>query len=163
MLPNTSQGSPTKGIWFVHNDGINTIRVFISSISKEKIFFNEDLVSEHRNIKLKSTHEFQDKNDTTFKVELVVTNLRKGEMECLIYRNKELIKTFKASPRIGNNFTIKRFSILIIASVAFSIISSQLEFPDFTFYIFLFLIMLIHVLTRDPGEIIILEDKKNEE
>ncbi|MBC8754756.1 hypothetical protein H2O64_08745 [Kordia sp. YSTF-M3] len=163
MLPDTSQGSPTKGIWFVHNDGINTIRVFTSSISKEKIFLNEDLVSEHRNIKLKSAHEFQDKNDNTYEVELVATKLLKGEMECLIYRNKELIKTFKASPRIGNNFTIKRFSILIIASVTFAIISSQFEFPDFVFYIFLFLMLTVHTLTRDPGEISIVEDKKNNE
>lgn len=163
MLPDTSQGSPTKGIWFVHNDGVNTIRVFISAICKEKVFFNEDLVSEHRNIKLKSTHEFQDKNDTTYKVELAATNLRKGEMECLIYRNKELIKTFKASPQMGKNFTIKRFSILIIASVAFAIISSKLELPDFVFYIFLFLIILASFLTRDPGKISIVEDEKGKE
>jgi len=83
MLPNTSQASPTKGIWFVHNDGINTIRFFGSTIGKEKIFLNEELVSEHRSMKLKSAHKFEDKNGNTYDIKISTTSLLKGEMECL--------------------------------------------------------------------------------
>ena len=111
ILADKSQTSLTKGIWFVHNDGINTIKVFGSNTGKEKIYFNEELVSEERNINLKSEHRFQDKHENSYDVKFLTTNLIKGEMDCLIHRNDELIKTFKTSFRKGKNFTIKRLLI----------------------------------------------------
>ena len=42
--------SLTKGIWFVHNDGINTIKIYGSNTGNEKIYLNDNLISDKRNM-----------------------------------------------------------------------------------------------------------------
>lgn len=160
MLPEKSQTSITKGIWFVHKDKFNTVKIFGSNTGKEMIYLNDELVSEQRNINLKSEHNFDDKNNNKYNIQFITTNLMKGEMDCLIHRNNEEIKSFKTSFRRDKNFTINRFLILILSSVAFAFLSKHFELPDFAFYIFLAAILGIHFVTRDPGEILITEDEK---
>jgi hypothetical protein len=48
-LPEKSEASTSSGIWFVWNDGNNTIRVWSSAINgKEKIYLNDKLISEKK-------------------------------------------------------------------------------------------------------------------
>ncbi|AXG72058.1 hypothetical protein KORDIASMS9_04320 [Kordia sp. SMS9] len=158
MLPTTSQGSIAKGIWLVHNDGVNTIRFFGSNTGKEKVFLNEELVSERRNLKLQSVHEFQDDRGNNYEIRFTTTSIFKGSMLCSIYKNTELIKNFTTSFRRGKNFTLLRFLILILVSIAYTIISVKLKLPEYVFFIFLFVLFTIHFSTRKPTEIIIEED-----
>ena len=158
MLPNVSQASITKGIWLVHNDGINTIHFFGSNTGKEKVFLNEALVSEKRSLKLNNHHEFQDANGSTYEIKCATTNLMKGEMTYAIYKNTEVIKNFELRFERGNNINFKRLLILVILSVAYAIISHELKLPDFMFFIFVGVMLTVHFMTRKSTEIIIKEE-----
>lgn len=160
MLPEKSQTSLTKGLWFVHDDEVNSIKIFGSNTGKEKIYLNEELVSEQRNVNLKSEHQFQDKQGNIYEVKFITTNLVKGEMDCLIYKNKERIKSFKTSFRRGKFFTLKEFLILILSSVTFAILNVSLNWPDFALYIFITTLLIIHFANYNPGEIIIEETEE---
>jgi len=158
-LPEKTQSSLTKGLWFVHNDGLNTIKIFGSTTGKEKVYLNEELVSERRSLKLKSEHHFQDKEKNEYEVKFNTINLIKGEMDCLIIKNNEVVKSFKTTFNRGKNFTLKRFLILIVSCFIFALLKVYFEWPKFTFYIFLGLLLIIQFKTFDPGKITVNEDE----
>lgn len=95
MLPVNSEISLSKGIWFIYNDDINSIKYWVSAINgKEKIFLNDKLIKESRNIKMKSEHIINDEKGNQYKVSLQSINLRKGHFECEFSMNNILEKKF---------------------------------------------------------------------
>ncbi len=158
MLPEKSQTSLTKGVWIVHKDGLNTIKIFGSNTGKEEVYLNDVLVSEKRTIKLQNTHQFSDVQGNKYEITFIVTNLIKGELTCQIHKNTEQLKSFNVCYRRGKKFTIKRFLIVILSSVFFSTLSAYFELPKYVFFIFLGTILILHLATRDKGKIIIEEN-----
>ena len=77
--------SITKGYWFYFQDGDNEIAVFGSGWSgKEVVYFNDNPVSEDRNIRFVSTHEFT-KNSKQYKIVYEVVSMLTGEVKCQLY------------------------------------------------------------------------------
>jgi len=77
--------SITKGYWFYFQDGENEIAVFGSGWSgKEIVYFNDDPVSEDRNIRFKSTHEFT-KNGKHYRIVYEVVSMMTGEVNCQLF------------------------------------------------------------------------------
>lgn len=157
MLPDKSQASLRKGIWFVHTEDLNSIKIFGSNFGKEQIYLNEKLVSENRSFKLKSEHQFKDENGNRYEIKFITSNALKGKMECQILKNGEKIKSFFTTYRKGKNFSLLRIAIFILLSAGFGFVKALLKLPPFSFFIFLSFILIIHFYTRDPGEIIIEE------
>lgn len=157
-LPETSQASLFKGIWFVHRDEKNIIRVFVSNTGKEKVFLNNDLMSEKQNIKLASDHQFEDEKRNSFTVKLFSDSIIKGELNCSIIKNNEVAKSFKGQLKKGNNLTLNRLVPIIISSAAFVFIMKHYDLPKHAFYVFLFIVLVISFITSDHGEIIITEE-----
>jgi hypothetical protein len=158
MIPNKSEASLKKGNWFIYNDGMNAIQVWGSNLNgKEKIYLNNELVSEQRSVKMQSSHNFKDNDGQHYEVKFKTESLLKGALECTIKKEDTVLKVFKTRYIKGKNFTLKRFLILILASAIFGFTIATYKLPDFTLIIFLLLVLIIHFKTRDNGEIIIEE------
>ena len=81
--------SPTKGYWFYFQDGEDEIAVFGSGWSgKEIVYFNDNPVSESRNMKFKSIHEFT-ANGKHYRIVYEVVSMLKGQVKCKLFINDE--------------------------------------------------------------------------
>lgn len=158
MLPDKSEGSVKNGIWFVHEDGSNLIHVWGSTMSgKEKVFLNNQIVSEGRTVKMKSGHIFQDENGANYEVKIETVNLAKGSLMCSLVKNDELIKTFKSTIVRGKGLNMKTLVAIILASTIFAVLASIFDFSNLEFGLFSVLIVVIVFLTRAPIEFVIEE------
>lgn len=85
----------TKGMYFRFIDGENSIEACFASFSGvEKIYLNENLISEAKGYGLSSSHEFASEQQS-YKLELQSISLLKGEMRCSLHRDGELVNEFK--------------------------------------------------------------------
>jgi len=91
-LPNSSSTDYVSGVWFVHHGPDITVRVWLSLLNgMEKIYANEDLVAEKRNIsRLTTLHTFEYRGNL-FDVEVFVNNVIMMEMQCNIFKDGELV------------------------------------------------------------------------
>lgn len=141
MLPEKSEASIRKGCWFVVRDGNNLIHIHGSNINgKESVYLNNELVSEKRNLHKKSEHEFEDKNNNSYQIEISVSDLYKGSLECKVYKNDELIKTFKT---ILNTAKKKQTLSLIILIVLGGISGAIISIYHLPFYYLIVLLLVI--------------------
>jgi len=159
MIPDKSEASIKDGTWFIHSDEINKIQVWGSNLTgKEKVFLNNELVSEERSMKMQNSHKFKDKNGHNYEVKIEAGSLLNGEIICELRRDNTILRIFKTRYLKGKNSTLKRFLIIIFASAVFGVLSSIFELSDLTFFIFLALVLIIDFATRNKGEIIIEEE-----
>ena len=159
MIPNKSEASIKDGTWFIHQDGENTIQIWGSNLNgKEKVYLNNDLVSEQRSIKLNNSHEFKDNTGQHYEVCFKTESLVKGTLKCTLLKEKVVLKTFKTRYIRGNNFNLKRILILLLASILFAVLKITFEFSDSMFFLFLFMVLVVFMITRDKGTIHIEED-----
>ena len=92
-----------KGINFHFKDGENKINVIGSMISgKETIYLNGTQVSKKRSMRMVSLHKFTH-HEVSYEVELKVTDLIWGKMDCTLIENDTHFKTLK--------FTLARLGI----------------------------------------------------
>jgi hypothetical protein len=159
MIPNKSEASLKNGNWFIHNDGVNIIQVWGSNLNgKEKVYINSELVSEQRSIKMQSGHQFTDKNGNNYEVIFETESLLKGRLKCVLKNNDTILRTFKTEYLKGKNFTLKRFLPIILVSALFGVLKSIYNLSDLTFILFLIMVLVVHFVTRNKGEIIIKEE-----
>lgn len=159
MIPKKSEASIKNGHWFVHHDSNNIIQVWGSNFNgKEKVFLNGNLVSERRSVKVKSEHSFEDKAGQNYEVSLKVQHLVKGGMECIIRKDKKEIKVFKTRFEKGKRNLLRKWLIVLGASVLFGIAVAVFDLPDYALYIFVAAVLVVYFKTTDVGEIVIDED-----
>jgi len=158
MIPDKSEASIKNGNWFIHNDEMNTIQIWGSNINgKEKVFLNNELVSEQRSMKMQNSHNFQDENGQRYEVKFVTENMWKGILKCTIKKEDTVLKVFKTKYINGKNFTLKNFLILIVTSALWGFVMATYNLSFSTVIIFLLFVLIIYFKTRDNGEILIEE------
>jgi hypothetical protein len=82
-----------KGYWFYFEDAGLKITAFGSGFSgKEIVYINDEIVSEKRNYRFKSTHYIQH-NGARYKVSFEMKNMITGELICSLTKNNELLHT----------------------------------------------------------------------
>ena len=82
--------SAISGYWFYFQDGADEIAVFGSGWSgKEIVYFNDNEVSQCRNWKFESIHEFT-KNSKHYKIVYTVVSMLSGEVKCSLFIDGEL-------------------------------------------------------------------------
>lgn len=116
-----------NGYWFFFNDGKNRIAVFGSAMSgKEKVFFNDELVSEHRSLGFNSCHRFE-RGGRSYEILFLVTNLMRGAIECIALSGDTVIgretKAFYTDTRKG--FWL-RIGLFFLGGLAFGIAAATL-------------------------------------
>ena len=157
MLPNKSQSSILKGIWFVHHEGNNTIRIHGTNTGREKIYLNDKIVSEQTNLSKISKHSFEDKSGNSYKVNFHCLSIFKGEQECTIIINNKLAKTFKTKFVRGSNNLLIHLLIVVVSTIIFTLGKIYLELPEYSLYIFIILVLIIHFRIKKPSKIEITE------
>lgn len=81
--------SPINGYWFYFQDGDDEIVIFASGWSgKEIVYFNDNEVSQCRNMKFVSTHEFT-KNSKHYKIVYTVVSMLTGQVKCELFVDGE--------------------------------------------------------------------------
>ncbi|NND08384.1 MAG: hypothetical protein HKN87_18550 [Saprospiraceae bacterium] len=93
-LPAMSSAN-AAGLWFVHEDDQIIVRVWLSLLTgKEKIYANNDLVVELRNItSLSAYHEFTYR-DELYDVEVFGRDYLSGRLECNFFRGGVLTGSY---------------------------------------------------------------------
>ncbi len=111
-IPKANSVSLLSGIRFVFFENENNIAIIGSAFSgKESVYFNGQVVSEKRNLKKNSKHQFTINNDE-YEIEFTVPEIMKGKIECSLYINGRVIKRYRTScrrkfdPRIATIFAI---------------------------------------------------------
>ncbi|MBT3363606.1 MAG: hypothetical protein HN929_06365 [Chloroflexi bacterium] len=112
-LPETSYIGVWKGQWFVFHDEERTIRIHNSGFDKERVYVNEELVSEARNLKRHSEHAFRIGNDE-YKIAINILSIRKGPAECILYKDGILLK--KCTARVEKRRNTKALILITITS-----------------------------------------------
>jgi hypothetical protein len=113
--------SLTKGYWFYFEDAGLKITAFGSGFSgKEIIYINDEIVSEKRNYRIKSTHCF-DYAGNTYEVSFEMKNMLTGELVCSLTKNKELLHTESKAYFSKKNVGITSMLQLFLISVLFGI------------------------------------------
>ncbi len=154
MIPVKSEASIKKGNWFIYYDGINVIQVWGSNLNgKEKVFLNNQLVSEKRSVKMQSSHDFTDKNGNHYEVIIEVQSLLQGSIRCILKRDNHILRTFKTEFIKGKIFTFKRFSLVVVASVIFGVLQGIYALSNLNFIIFILAIVMISFVFASKGEI----------
>jgi hypothetical protein len=158
LLPEKSEGSIKNGIWFVYEDGSNLFHIWISAISgKEKIYLNGQIVSEGRTVKKNSALNFQDSDGANYEVKFKIISLVKGTMMCSLIKNGELIKTFKSTSVQDKKFNVKRFLIIILASIPLGLLPFIVKNIFIVNGLVMIYIIMLIILTRKPVQFIIEE------
>lgn len=94
MSPKTGVHQPSlrQGYWFYFNDEGTPITVFGSSYSgKEVVFVGEEIVSSKRNLLRRSGRHPFHIGATPYEVELALTEIMTGKLECRLFKNGEQI------------------------------------------------------------------------
>ncbi len=91
-LPSSSTTSVVSGIWFVHREPEVILRVWLSTLNgKEKVYANDEVITEKRNItRLTTLHQF-DYQGSAFDLEIYASNLMLMELECNFFREGKLV------------------------------------------------------------------------
>jgi|SRR5690554_271536 len=158
MIPKKTQASLRKGNWLIHEDGDNVIQIWTSNLSgKEKVFVNNELISEKRNLKKEAFHEFSDEQGVKYKVLFKTTSVSKGSSTCLIIRNEATIKTFFIKYVSGKMINLKQLLIFIFSFLIFIIINRMFEISALQLKIYFAVLVVLIFIARKPGKMMIEE------
>ncbi|WP_462146807.1 hypothetical protein [Pseudoalteromonas gelatinilytica] len=92
MMKNDVLNSHKLGNKFYFQDGDNQIACFGHIMSgKEKIYVNDELVSEKRSFGFKSNHDFNYQGNA-YAVKFEMQNILTGKVECSFYKAGKLVK-----------------------------------------------------------------------
>jgi hypothetical protein len=118
-LPLTSEASLAQGAWFVFQTPNAVIRAWGSSASGlERIYVDETVVSERRNISLDSRHSIM-VWDEPFHVRFRTISALKGELECSLCREDgQVVQSF-----VCKYASSKKYSkTMMVGAVVFGIL-----------------------------------------
>ena len=125
-LQEHSGGGIIKGVWFIFQEEGHTIKVWVSSFSgKEKVYLNNELVSDKRSVGLKSEHDFMI-DGVNYSVHFEVKNLIKGKLLCSLVKNKIIIKKLQSKSR-KTTFNIYFTLIIIFIFIAYAVLGMYIE------------------------------------
>ncbi|QLG89295.1 hypothetical protein HQ393_14155 [Chitinibacter bivalviorum] len=141
LLPTTSETSLERGSWFVFQIRNNTIRAWCSHKSGlERIYLNEKIISERRGLKRISEHIFN-LEDHEINVTFKVISIFQGTLECTLYEDGRLIKSYLVRCVGAKPFSWKNLLLGLLGGVAIGSVCSYLILPPWLFLILIGLIV----------------------
>ena len=133
-IPTTSQASTFKGFWFIFRDGDTIIAAHGSSWSgRERLFINNELISEQRTYRKRSIHPFifaEDLYEVVFEVPRQIFWL---ELKCSLSKNGICIGRFKMGYKLGH--IIVKFIFFVLGEVIILAVALFLNIPVWLFFI----------------------------
>ena len=102
MMKNDVLNTRKLGYKFYFQDGDDQIACFGSYFTgKEEVYVNDELISDKRNQRIHSGHQFNI-GDNDFKVMFEMRNILTGKLECSLYKNGQFIKSYEQSSLLNN-------------------------------------------------------------
>ncbi|WP_111979452.1 hypothetical protein [Algibacillus agarilyticus] len=119
--------SVKNGMSFTFNDEGNVVVYKANSLSgKESVIVNDQVVSESKNYKKHSTHQFE-YNEKNYTIELIVNSLIKGDVTCNFSVENKLITAYKLNYiKKKTNNIIPLFVLLLVGVLGGVLYSSGL-------------------------------------
>lgn len=124
-LPTASKVSFKSGMWLVCHDGSDVIRLYGSLKSgKEKVYFNESLISEERNFKFKKTKRFKAENGVNYALEFKLLNMR--SYEYIFLKEDKTLKRFEMITKKESSISILKTIVLYLVMLVAVVVSTTL-------------------------------------
>jgi len=102
MMNNNILNTKKLGYKFYFQDGDDQIACFGSYFTgKEEVYINDELVSDKRSINVTSQHQFE-LSGNTFNVKFEMLNILTGRLQCSLFKNKKLVKSYEQSSLFNN-------------------------------------------------------------
>jgi hypothetical protein len=119
--------SPKDGFWFYFQDGDDEIAVFGSGwTGKEVVYVNDNPVSESRNYRFNSVHEFT-RNGKNYRIEYKVISMARGEVHCSLFINDELLDTQKKAVFVRSGKAAwKAIAMYFVVGMVFGYLGAKL-------------------------------------
>jgi hypothetical protein len=147
-LPETSEASIAKGIWFVFNLSNTTIRAWGStSLGQERVYVDESIVSERQSLARNSEHSFTF-NKEQYYIRFKNINILKAQIECNLSKGDVLVQSLQFKQVIvkPKYLIIKIIAAgilgITIASITNTIVQ-KLGLPSWIAIILIFLSLLV--------------------
>ncbi|MFT7155369.1 MAG: hypothetical protein ACI8Q1_000370 [Parvicella sp.] len=147
-----------KDVFIQFSDDLNRIKYHISISGKEKVFLNDNLMYEQRNLKKNSKFIINDNNGTEYTLEFLTISLMKMIYQCIIAKNDIIVKKYNIIYKRERIFTLNSLIVLTIVTVLSSITTVILKLPLLLSYILPAVIMVYNIVYRKKSGFIISED-----
>jgi len=110
----------TNGYWYYFEDAGVRVTAHGSGYSgQETVYVNDEVVSDKRNLGMKSSHEFCHMGND-YEVRFQVTNLLTATVACALYKNGEYVTTeTKAYRNMDGKSALKPISLFFVAGLIF--------------------------------------------
>lgn len=152
QLPEFSEASFSKGIWFVYNDEVNSLKMWVSCFTgKEKVYLNGECMSQKTNLKRRAVHKFEDAQGNNYEVISLVTSILKGVYECHFYKNGKLRKKYECRYKFGTLMNSKFLVLLLLGSVVLGVLAGLDYLSGFEIYIFIAIMILFRFRSSGSG------------
>ena len=121
-----------EGITFEFEDGDDKIKFHASGLNgMEIVYFNDEIVSKSRHLTFSSRHIFQ-KNGHDYEVNIVAVRVLRGELECSVMKDRQLIgrkvlvKGIEVTGKKALWFLLKAFTIGLLVGVTVGFVVDKL-------------------------------------
>lgn len=146
-------------MWLVHHEGDQIIRIWGSfKNGKERIYLNDEIISEKRNFRKNSEFNFKDSKGSEYFIR-GNTNPANKKMECFISKNSQPIKTFHINfsrPKVTKK-VMARLTLLLPIALTYGILKGNYDLPSWTFVLFILFVFLYTILSFEKAKITITE------
>lgn len=140
-LPKSSTWNFIMGTWFVYHSEDDTVHIQLKNNGKQLIYINEELVSEQRTFKLSSEQIF-DYNENHYRIKISPDNKALTSFSTDLIIDGELKMTY--SFRYKRNTVSYIFMMILI--IALTTVFVLLKLPDWSFYVMVFVLIVIKLL-----------------
>lgn len=151
-LPTESVASIKDGFWFVFRSGNHFIRAWGSSATgMERVYVDENLVSERRTVSKDSVHSFSVGGED-YAIAFKTTSILKGDLQCRLFKNGTVIKAYmlkfvKAKLISGDSLPIALGRLALLFLVGFGIVFVGRYF-DLPLWVLLIAVALVFPLMK---------------
>ena len=156
-LPEHSNASLSKGMWYVFHDGADVIRAWGSGwAGLERIYFNDELVSRHNHLSRLESMSFEKRNHR-YRIECVSTSLQKWQAHCVFWRDDVKLCSLKCKRR--KIFDVRPTMAHLVVGLIVGLIGGMLQAPAIFGILFIFLSLSLTLLTTAKTEDFVIEQE----
>lgn len=137
--PNESKISFIKGSWFIFEDEGNSIALYGSVTGKEKVYFNNSIVSEKQNMSTCSTHKFN-QNGNEYELTINIPKPLRGQIKCVLLKNGKVLKKY-VTKYVKNRLHVK-YPLLILFGAIYGFLHFYFSWPIWALAILFFVVFI---------------------
>ncbi|MBC6907243.1 hypothetical protein DWB84_17525 [Saccharophagus sp. K07] len=132
-------------MWYVFNDGNNTIRAWGSSwTGLERVYFNDDLIARSNHFKRLEQIIFE-RDGHQYRIQCSSTSIQKWQVRCTLWRDDQKIASLKCKRR--KVFNIRPSLAHLLAGIMVGILGGLLDTPAIFGILFIVISIIVTLVT----------------